>query len=394
VLVLSAVDTMTPGLLRKVESLISAGATVIGGPPRTSPSLAGYPECDREVSVAAAALWGGTAPPATVTRRAHGSGSLYWGGALSATAAGEIYPAYEATVQVLTAEKVRPDFVTSAPFRYAHHTFPDREVYFVSNRSGEPLTGVVHFRDGARVAERWDAVDGTFARLPVRSVSPGAGADATLHLDAYQSAFVVFYRNGGPDIATSPALAEGGRVETRVELTGPWSVAFDPGWGGPERIVFDRLSDWTQRPEEGIRFYSGIARYSKTFDLPTPPATTRPTRWVLDLGTVKNLARVRLNGKDLGVVWTAPWQVEITGAVQPQHNRLEIDVANLWINRLIGDEQFPDDGVQKGRWPDWVLNGTPRPTQRFTFTTHRFYKWGDPLQSSGLLGPVAVVSRN
>jgi hypothetical protein len=252
------------------------------------------------------------------------------------------------------------------------------------------VSGSVLIRAGTRTAEIWDAVTGTISRLPVRSSNPGPGVDATLHLDAYQSAFVVFYANDGLDVAKSPLRADTSSSATRVELTGPWTVAFDPAWGGPERIVFDQLSDWTARPEEGIRFYSGIARYSKAFDLPATPAATPSTGWVLDLGTVKNMARVRLNGRDLGVVWTAPWQVAITDAVQARGNRLEIEVANLWINRLIGDEQFPDDGVQEGRWPDWVLNGTPRPTQRFTFTTHRFYKKDDPLQPSGLLGPVTI----
>jgi hypothetical protein len=111
---------------------------------------------------------------------------------------------------------------------------------------------------------------------------------------------------------------------------------------------------------------------------------------VLDLGTVRNLARVRLNGQDLGVVWTAPWEVAITAAVRPTGNQLEIEVANLWVNRLIGDERFPDDGVQAGRWPEWVVKGTPRPSQRFTFTTHRVYSKDDPLQPSGLIGPVTI----
>ena len=390
VLVLPAVDTMTPELLRKIEALISAGATVIGGPPRKSPSLARYPECDREVRSLAEWMWGGTTPSAGVARRLLGRGSIYWGGDLSTTAAGELYPGYAATVKVLETQGARPDFVTSAPFRYGHRSLPGREVYFVSNRSGAPVTGSVRFRDGTRTAETWDAVTGTIGRLPVGSSNPGPGVDATLHLDAYQSAFVVFYSNDGPAVAKSPLRAGASSSETRVELTGPWTVAFDPAWGGPERIVFDQLSDWTTRPEDGIRFYSGIARYSKAFDLPATPGATPSTSWVLDLGTVQNMARVRLNGKDLGVVWTAPWQVAIVGAVQAKDNRLEIEVANLWINRLIGDEEFPDDGVQKGRWPDWVLNGTPRPTQRFTFTTHRFYKKGDPLQPSGLLGPVTI----
>jgi hypothetical protein len=112
----------------------------------------------------------------------------------------------------------------------------------------------------------------------------------------------------------------------------------------------------------------------------------------LDLGDVREIARVRLNGKDLGVVWTSPWRVEITAVVRPRGNRLEIEVANLWPNRLIGDERLPDDGVREGRWPDWLLNGTPRTSGRFTFTTNRFYKKDDPLLPSGLLGPVSVLS--
>jgi hypothetical protein len=388
VLVLPAVDTMTPELLKKIESLVSTGATVIGGPPRKSPSLSRYPECDREVRSLAESLWGGLTPPASVARRAHGRGTIYWGGELSTTVAGELYPGYAATAKVLEAEGAGPDLVTSAPFRYAHHSFADREVYFVSNRNGEPVAGPVLFRDGTPTAELWDAVTGTIVRLPVRNAKQATGVEATLRLDAHQSGFVVFYKSNLPDEAAASARASGGRSGIRSELTGPWTVAFDPAWGGPERIVFDQLSDWTARSEEGIRFYSGIARYSRTFDL--PEAAGAAEDWVLDLGTVKNMARVRLNGTDLGVVWTAPWQVTIAGVAQPKGNRLEIEVANLWVNRLIGDEQFPDDGVQKGRWPDWVLNGAPRPTERFTFTTHRFYKKGDPLQPSGLIGPVTI----
>ena len=390
VLVLPAVDTMTPELLTKIESLIAEGALVIGAPPRKSPSLAGYPECDRQVGAMAEAVWGGPTPPPGIVRRPHGRGSVYWGGPLSTTAPGELYPGYAVTAEVLEAEGAKPDFSTSAPIRYAHHSLADREVYFVSNRSGEPMTGSAFFRDGTRTAEWWDAVTGAMLRFPVRGSSREPGAEATLRLDAYESGFVVFYKHNLPDAVAALVRASGGSGGTRRELTGPWTVAFDPAWGGPARVVFDGLSDWTTRTEEGIRFYSGIARYTKTFDLPEAATAARATEWMLDLGTVKNVARVRLNGKDLGVVWTAPWQVTITGAVQPHGNRLEVEVANLWINRLIGDERFPDDGVQNGRWPDWILNGTTRPTERLTFTTHRFYKRDDPLQPSGLIGPVTI----
>ena len=156
-----------------------------------------------------------------------------------------------------------------------------------------------------------------------------------------------------------------------MEFKGPWTVKFDPQWGGPEAVVFEELEDWTKRPEPGITYYSGTATYQKAFDL--PEAVRQGNRRVyLNLGKVKHLAEVRLNGKELGVVWTAPWQVELTAAMQPTGNRLEIDVVNLWPNRLIGDAALP-------------------PAQRFTVTNATAFKKESPLLPSGLLGPVSVM---
>ena len=181
--------------------------------------------------------------------------------------------------------------------------------------------------------------------------------------------------------------------------TGPWDVAFDPKWGGPAKIVFNKLDDWSLRPEDGIKFYSGIASYTKTFDLPADSAkrSAGSDRLWLDLGTVKNIAAVRLNGRDLGVVWCDPWRVEITSAVKARGNRLEIRVANLWPNRLIGDEREPPDaeyarGGNLARWPDWMLEGKPRPSaRRLTFSTWKHYDKDSPLLPSGLLGPMKVL---
>lgn len=150
-------------------------------------------------------------------------------------------------------------------------------------------------------------------------------------------------------------------------------MSFDPKWGGPESLVFEKLDDWTTRPEAGVRHYSGTATYRQTFDLPAAIRGTRQSVF-LDLGRVENLAAVRLNGKQLGVVWTAPWHVEITAAMQPTGNKLEIDVANLWPNRLIGDAALP-------------------PEQRFTVTNVRkTYQSDSPLLPSGLLGPVRLMA--
>ena len=114
------------------------------------------------------------------------------------------------------------------------------------------------------------------------------------------------------------------------------------------------------------------------------------TKLFLNLGKVNNLARVKLNGKDLGIVWTTPLEVEITTAVQEKNNQLEIEVVNLWGNRLIGDEGYKDDGIVDGKWPEWVLNDEARPSKRYTFTSFKHYTKESPLQSSGLLGPVTI----
>ena len=171
----------------------------------------------------------------------------------------------------------------------------------------------------------------------------------------------------------------------------------DPGmylsilsWGGPAHIIFNDLTDWSKRPEEGIRYYSGSAVYTKSFDLPDNDSIKKEAKYYLDLGILKNLGRIKLNGHDLGILWTSPWQVNITGLLKEKGNQLEVIVANLWINRLIGDEFQPWDGVTDGKWPEWLLNGTNRPTKRYTFTTHRFYRKDDPLSESGLIGPVSI----
>ena len=151
------------------------------------------------------------------------------------------------------------------------------------------------------------------------------------------------------------------------------------------------MTDWSANPDERIRYYSGTALYSVKFKPDGFSELNENIRCYLDLGKVYNLARVKLNGKDLGTIWTSPWRVEITGNLLQDENLLEIEVANLWINRLIGDENEPWDGITDGKWPEWLVNGKERPSKRYTFTTHRFYKKDDPLYESGLCGPVRII---
>jgi hypothetical protein len=179
------------------------------------------------------------------------------------------------------------------------------------------------------------------------------------------------------------------------EITGPWQVTFDPKWGGPaEPMTFAKLDDWSRHPAAGIRYYSGAAVYRTEFSCQIQDPKSEV---FLDLGSVEVMARVRLNGKDCGIAWKPPYLVDINDAVRPGGNDLEISVVNLWINRMIGDEQLPLDSKWKDfetllEWPDWFKTGKPRPSGRFTFSSCRHYTKDSPLVPSGLLGPVQLIA--
>ncbi|MGI8961755.1 MAG: glycosylhydrolase-like jelly roll fold domain-containing protein [Bryobacteraceae bacterium] len=186
-----------------------------------------------------------------------------------------------------------------------------------------------------------------------------------------------------------------------AEATGVWSVHFDPAWGGPESIEFDKLEDWTARTEPVIKYYSGTAVYKNTFHV---QSVSQGKKTYLDLGIVNYLATVTLNRKKLGVVWTAPWRIDISDAIVRGENKIEIAVTNVWANRLIGDEQEPADinwqagderfksGYSIKEFPDWFLKHEKRPSQRrYTFTTWNYFTKDSPLAPSGLIGPVKVL---
>ena len=211
-----------------------------------------------------------------------------------------------------------------------------------------------------------------------------------MEFDAFQSFFVIF-TDAAPKAGKESVLSENvPSPVTQTELTGSWIVSFDPQWGGPEKIVFDQLEDWTGRPEEGIRYYSGIASYHKDFEFKMARENQNSQRTYLDLGEVHDLAAIILNNKELGEVWTAPWQLDITDALIDGENHLEIRVANRWPNRMIGDEYKPYDGVSDGKLPAWLTRNEKRTSGRYTFTTLSCYTKDSPLLPSGLIGPVIL----
>jgi len=379
-------ETMTPALLTKIEELVNAGAIIVGLPPLKSPSLTNYPECDKTVHLQAEKLWGGVKTPQAIQNRNYGKGKIYWGGELSKYTNNELYPNYNATAKILKQIGCTEDFESTSSLRYTHRTSGKLDIYFVSNKSNQVISAKCNFNIKDGVPELWNPLNGETCDLPdfkhqnERTFIP-------IKFEAYQSYFIVFSK--GEKTKSPKANDVKNFVEPTVvmNIDDPWEVSFDTTWGGPGKLKFDKLEDWSKRPEKGVKYYSGIATYSKTFDL----RKLNQSRLFLSLGEVNCMARVRINGKDLGVVWTAPWQIDITNAVKQGNNQLEIEVANLWANRLIGDEQFPDDGIKDGKWPDWLLEGKPRTSGRYTFCTFKFYTTNSPLQKSGLIGPVNII---
>jgi len=296
-----------------------------------------------------------------------------------------LYPDYDLTAAILKTMGVPEDFMATGPVRYGHRRTADRDIYFVSNRTGAPIKAECRFRVSEGTPELWNPVTGERRALPQFERKDGL-TTIPMEFDAFQSFFVVF---GGKDQA--PALANGKNfAETKPvqEIQGAWDVSFDPKWGGPEKVTFDTLQDWTKRPESGIKYYSGIATYRKTFD--SSKIQNLKSKIYLNLGTVHDMARVKLNGKDLGVVWCAPWRVEIGDALKAGENQLEIEVANRWPNRMIGDKQPADANAREVQAPPGFLGGQKIKTGRYTYCTHDFFKADSPLLPSGLLGPVTI----
>lgn len=184
-------------------------------------------------------------------------------------------------------------------------------------------------------------------------------------------------------------------------LEGPWQLAFPSGWGALDQVELPRLISWTEHDHPDVRHFSGTATYAIEFDLAQDILSGAYRLW-LELGAVQVMAQVEVNGEDLGVLWKEPYTVDVTDAVRMGRNRLEVRLTNLWVNRLIGDAALPDDvewlnGSTSGRGrapadiPEWAVRGAPRPSpERKAFATWQHVDAGDPLQPSGLLGPVIL----
>lgn len=399
--------------LRAVRDLIRAGAVVVGDAP-TAP--AGWQDLQLQADYARLVeeIWGGLDGKKTKSKRL-GSGRVYSGMRVA---------------EVLRTEQITPDVAwKGAPelVRFHHRTTESAEIYFVLNNSEETRALTFDFRQPGRLPELWDAVTGTRAAAPVYAPTK-TGVEVPLTLGPWGSMFVVF-RTAAPARSAAAVMAESTEIipgavlatgrEARVRfadgtsrsvelprlpaaqaVTGPWRVEFKDGRGAPPHADFATLTPWNEHDNPGIRFYSGTAIYRTRLSVPKA-ASGQVAR--LDLGTVADIARVFVNGREAGVAWHAPFRVDVTALLREGENELEIHVANRWINRLIGDEAIDDglkfqrEGVSKftdGRlleMPAWLYDASRRDERkRHSFHTWKHYKADSPLVPSGLLGPVRL----
>lgn len=368
VLVLPERPVLPLSVASKIEELVAAGATVIGPKPLRTPGLDGYPGCDQKLRKIADKMWG-TQTISPLLQRSYRKGHVVSGLSIH---------------EVLSKAAVLPDFafqsnVENVLLDFIHRRSEETEIYFVTNRRASTLHADCTFRVSGKQPELWDPVTGEKRDLPLFKSKDGC-TSVPLEFEPYGSMFVIFRKEIPNSVSGSQnnARANFPSLKPIQELAGPWTVQFDPQWFYPTSglnddqskgmFVFDKLEDWSKRSESAIKYFSGKAVYRQLFQV---QSSIPGKRLFLDLGTVKVTAKVILNNKDLGVVWCYPWRVEITNVVKPGGNNLEIEIVNLWPNRLIGDAKLPP--VKRQTWHRSATN----PNQ--------------PLLSSGLLGPVKII---
>lgn len=355
VLVLPRQETMRPELLKRISQLVNDGAVVLGPAPARSPSYENYPAADNEVKQLAASLWKGV----------DGINTRY-----AKTGKGMIASGMEMQ-ELFDILKIIPDFKTGLddPVLFIHRIQKDGDMYFLSNQSGQTISINPEFRIEGKIPELWDPLTATVRKLKAYTVKDGKTI-LPLKLEPTESAFIVFREPskespGGDVNINYPA------PEPVQPVVSPWTVTFDSKMRGPVKpVVMNTLQDWTLSDNDSIKYYSGTAVYKNNVTLAN---ISKDKSYYLDLGKTMVMAKVSVNGKYAGGVWTAPWRVEISNYINEGENSIEISVVNNWVNRLTGDSMLPED-------------------QRQTWCPVNPYNKDSGLQSSGLLGPVSVYT--
>jgi hypothetical protein len=363
-LVLPERDDIDLAVLRRIGQLVQKGATVVGPKPTRSNGLADRRASDARVKKMANRLWG-PCDGVTCTEHAYGKGRIVWGKSLR---------------EILTSRGIGPDFSAFGersdvqyPLDYIHRRTADADIYFVSNKLDRAEEASCVFRVADRTPELWMPDTGEIRQCRFERDEEG-NTRVQLRLASYGSVFVVF--RDAADAGT-PARESFASEQVR-DISGPWEVRFPEGWGAPAAKTFDDLVSWTDVDDEGVKYFSGVATYSNEFEVAADELSADRRLW-LDLGRVRFVTEVYVNGKSVGILWKPPFRVEITAAAKPGVNALVVEVANTWSNRLVGDART------EGK--DYCRTNIIR---SLTWQV----PWSETaLLESGLLGPVRLISR-
>ena len=438
-LLLPVGDAMTPRMLEKIQALVAAGATVLGKPPVKAPGLTGFPASDEQVRLLAKGLWSpgavdATGPGRVISDKTPVEQLTDMKVKADFTASRPLRYIHRslAEVEIFFVANSEPTAVDALCHFRVRGMQP--EAWFPDSGRIEPISAFEEVDGLTRIPLKFEPSGSMFVvfkknklgkAMQIVSVKhdeqefvdmgepgkQGATSEAELTKPAtadtgpaYNLVSREISQNGSYVIKTADgqtrqvSLAD---LPAPLEIKGPWELRFTPGWGAPEKIQMDPLMSWSESSDPGVKYFSGTATYRKVLDLPQQLAkTSNPDsdisfKTYLDLGKVAVMAAVNLNGKDLGILWKPPYCVDITDAIKAGDNVLELRVVSLPINRMIGDELLPEDSERKPngtleRWPQWLQDGKPSPSGRFTFTSWRLWKKDSPLLESGLLGPVSM----
>lgn len=350
-MVLPPLNTMRPEVLTKIEELVKAGGVIYGSKPTKSPSNANFPECDMQVKEIADRMWG-DASGENLDKK-YGKGIILNGMALQ-----------EALNLINLSKDV--ELNTDAKVLFTHRELPGMDIYFLTNQSDGVLDIKPSFRVENAKPQLWDAVTGEIRELPEYEIKEGR-VSLSIHFEKDQSWFVVFTNSSeADDGAFNENFPQTKFLKT---LDNSWKVDFNNKDIGPAQSVeFPELTDWSESENESIKYYSGTATYTSSFTLEELSANRT---YYLDLGTVNVMAKVRVNGKDVGTTWMPPYRLNLGNSLVKGENRIEIEVVNLWRNQLLKNRELPVE-------------------ERYTWHIVDDMKDGEPLQPSGLLGPVNI----
>ncbi len=352
ILVLPELKTMRPELLKKIKQLIEDGAVVLGPQPERSPSYQNYPKADEEIAELSKNLWAKINPDTKYAKI--GKGILINGMNME---------------DALTLINCVPDCQTKPedPILYNHRTVNGMEIYFISNQSDKQIHTIPELRVKGLQPELWEPTTGIIRKLPEYTLTD-TGIKIPLTLESNESVFIVFRDKINEESTLLTNKENFPQPEIITELNSQWTITFDKTSGYDIALKADKLTDLSQNENPDIKYYSGKVVYQTEFNLDDRPANERI---FVNLNEVYAMAKVSINGKYAGGVWTSPYKVDITDYVVSGKNDISIEVVNTWHNRLIGDLNLPED-------------------QRSTWIMTHFLNATDPLQKSGLIGPVSI----